>query len=352
MRRKSVAACAVALCMVTAACGKSSGGTTDGHENVELTFVTSFPENHPLNEGFFMFTKELEKRAPWITVNYKGGPETMDPDLMIEGVQSGAVDGAALPGDYYVQQVPALELARFSPYNPTEEREEGVAKLWEQIHEDVGLHYVGHSISGIPQTIFLKDKTNGLDFSGRSIRTSSATSNMVKVLGGTPVDLPGSEVYTALERGVIEGSAWTSVGATDLGIPKVAKYYVQPRFYDSLANTVINHKTWESLDSETQDVITETMTDLEPKIFDHFGRMAAEETAAWEKAGTKPLTFTGRDEQKVLSIAYIDAWESLDWERISSKGPEAAALRKKFTNAYPDDLGTVVPGGTTIAPKE
>ncbi|MDN5743753.1 MAG: TRAP transporter substrate-binding protein DctP [Nocardioidaceae bacterium] len=352
MKRKYVAAMIAAASTAMAACGGASEGTTNGHENVELTFVTSFPEDHPLNAGFFMFTKELEKRAPWITVNYKGGPETMDPDLMIEGVQSGAVDGASLPGDYYVQQVPSLELARFSPFTPTEEREEGVAQLWEEIHEQVGLHYVGHSISGIPQTLFLKDKTNGPDFTGLSIRTSSATSNMVKSLGGTPVDLPGGEIYTALERGVIDGSAWTSVGATALGIPKVAKYYVQPRFYDSLANTVINHKTWESLDPATQTAVTETMTDLEPKIFKHFGQVAAKETAGWEDAGVKPLTFTGRDEQKVLSVAYRDAWDSLDWGRISSKGPEAGALRTKFKDAYADDLSSAVPGGTTIAPKE
>lgn len=299
-----------------------------------------------------MFAEELEKKAPWITVKYKGGPETMDPSQMIEGVQSGAIDGAALPGDYYVQQVPALELARFSPFNPQEEREEGVTELWEKIHEDAGLHYVGHSISGIPQVIFVNEKLDSPNFKGMSIRTSSATSNMVKSLGGTPVDLPGGEIYTALERSVIDGSAWASVGAKDLGISKVAKYYMEPRFYDSLANTVINDTTWKSLDKDTQQAITDTMVELEPKIFEHFGKMAAQETADWQEAGLKPLTFEGKNAQKILSIAYVDAWNELDWKRISSKGPEANQMREKFKAGYDEDLTSVVPGGTTIAPKK
>lgn len=352
MKRIFAATAITALVTATAACGDSDGGMTDGHKNVELSFVTSFAKDHPLNEGFFMFAEELEKKAPWITVKYKGGPETMDPSQMIEGVQSGAIDGAALPGDYYVQQVPALELARFSPFDPQEEREEGISDLWEKIHEDAGLHYVGHSISGIPQVIFLNDKPDTPSFKGKSIRTSSATSNMVKTLGGTPVDLPGGEIYTALERGVIDGSAWASVGAQDLGIPKVAKYYMEPRFYDSLANTVINDKAWKSFDKDTQQAITDTMVELEPKIFKHFGDMAAAETAEWQDAGVKPLTFEGEDEQKVLSIAYKDAWDELDWKRISSKGPEAEQMRTKFKAAYGEDLGSVVPGGTTITPKK
>lgn len=341
-------------CTLLAACGGggSAENGADGHEEVELSFVTSFPKDHTLNEGFFMFAEELEKNAPWITVDYKGGPETMEPTQMIEGVQSGAIDGAALPGDYYVQQVPALEIARFTPFTPSEERSEGVSDLWQEIHEQAGLHYVGHTISGIPQILFLKDKVNGPDLSGLSVRTSSATSNMVKSLGGTPVDLPGGEIYTALERGVIDGTAWTSVGAVDLGIPKVANYYIEPRFYDSLANTVISKQTWESLDSESQEAITTTMEDLEPKITEHYGDLAATETAAWQESGMKQIEFEGKDAQSMLEIAYVEAWENLDWDRISSKGPGAEKIRKKFEAKYADDLNDVVPGGTSIAPKE
>ena len=80
--------------------------------------------------------------------------------------------------------------------------------------------------------------------------------------------------------------------------------------------------------------------------------MAAKETAAWQKAGLKPLNFEGQDEQKILTIAYVDAWDELDWKRISSGGPEAQQIREKFEAEYGQDLTDVVPAGATIAPQE
>jgi TRAP-type transport system periplasmic protein len=351
---KKVAIGLTALVTTTlAACGsESEAGTSEGGpEEVTLSFVTAFPEEHPLNDGFWMFVEELEERAPWVEVDYRGGPETMEAAVMIEGVSSGAVDGAYLPGDYYVAQVPALEIARFTPFTPSEEREAGVADLWGKVHEQAGLHYVGHASSGMPQVLLLTDEIDKPDLSGMSVRTSPATSNMVASLDGIPVDLPGTEIFTALERGVADGTAWTSVGVVALGFHDLVSYDLAPRFYESLANVVLNHESWESLDEATQDVITETMTDLEPKIFDHFANMAAEETAQWRAAGIELIEFEGDDAQQILEIAYRDAWDALDWDRISANGPEAEEIRSLFEAEYGEDLTEVVPGGAVVEPE-
>jgi TRAP-type C4-dicarboxylate transport system substrate-binding protein len=347
------AATLAALTMTTtlAACSGDDTAEAGGQEEVTLTFLTAFPEDHALNDGLWRFVDALKEEAPWVEVDYRGGPETMAPDQMIEGVQSGAVDGAHLPGDYYVQQAPALEIARFTPFTPTEERDAGVADQWGKVHDGLGLHYVGHTVSGIPQVILLTDKTESADLSGKSVRTSSATSNMVKSLGGTPVDLPGSDIYPALERGVVDGAAWTSVGVTDLGLQEQVGYDLSPRFYESLANLVISADTWNSLDSETQDAITRTMEAVEPEIFEYYGEMAAEETAKLRDAGVQHMEFDEGDTQKVLEIAYLDAWDELDWERISSASPEAQEIRDLFEAQYGDDLTEAVPGGTVIEPK-
>ena len=70
-----------------------------------------------------MFVDTLKEKAPWVTIEYKGGTEVMGPNLLIEGVASGAIDGAHLPGDYYVDQLPVMEIARFTPFTPSQERE-------------------------------------------------------------------------------------------------------------------------------------------------------------------------------------------------------------------------------------
>ncbi|MGJ3509884.1 TRAP transporter substrate-binding protein DctP [Enemella sp. A6] len=343
---------ALAGALALSACGGgggAGGGGDDGErEEVTLTFVTGFPEKLVNNQGFWMFRDKLKENAPWVTIDYRGGPEVIPPNQMMEGVSSGAYDGAHMPGDYYVSQLPAMDLQRFTPFTPAEERENGVADLWQQVHEPLGLHYVGHTHSGIPQIIFLKDKIDKPDLSGKSIRTSPATSYMVRAMGGTPVEMPGAEVYTALERNVVQGSAWTSVGVSDLGIDDQTKYWISPRFYDSLANTVINKDRWDSLEPETQEAITKTINEVEPEIFDYYQKLSAEETQAWLDKGLQRIEFTDADAEKILDIAYNKAMNDLDWDRMKEMTPQAEEIRTKFEEKYSEDLTKAVPGGVMI----
>lgn len=350
MRKKwaGVLATAATGALLLSACGGGGSASSGGHEEVKLTFVTAWPEKVQNNDGFWIFRDRLKQKAPWVTIDYRGGPEVIPPSQMIEGVSSGAFDGAHIPGDYYSGQLPAVDLQRFTPFTPTQERENGIAKLYQDIHKPLGVHYVGHTHSGIPQVLLLKDRIDKPDLSGKTIRTSAATTCMVKSLGGTPVDMPGGEVYTALERGVVQGTAWASVGPTSWGFEKQTKYYLSPRFYDSIANTLINQDKWESLDKETQEAINATMAEVEPEIFKSYQEASAKETALWNKAGMKRIEFTGQDADKILSIAYKDCLNDVDWTRINQRSPEAAQLRQKFEAGYGSDLTKVVPGGVKI----
>ncbi|RLY95101.1 hypothetical protein EAE32_00810 [Kocuria tytonicola] len=293
-----------------------------------------------------MFRDRLAKNAPWIELDYRGGPEVMAPNLLIEGVASGAFDGASMPGDYYTDQVPAMQIARFTPFTPMQERANGVAALYETIHqEQLGVHYVGRTVSGMPQVLLLKEPLTTTDLSGRAIRTSSATSGVVRAMGGIPVDLPGGEVYTALERSVVSGAAWASVGPSSLGLQNVASYYLAPRFFESLANLVINGDIWRALDDRSRKAITDTMTEVEPEIFEHFVTTAEKETAEWRAAGMKENALPERESRKLLEIAYRDVWKNdLDWERIERTSPASVELRRALDAAITGDLEDAVPG--------
>lgn len=353
--KKALGASIVAGGMVLSSCGKggSGGGGDDGsgHEKVTLTFVTAFPEKGQNNDGFWIFRDTLEEKAPWIEIDYRGGPEVVDPTDLIEGVSSGTYDGGHVPGDYYAGQMPLMDLQRFTPYSPMEERDNGIFDLLEEAHEKMGVQYVGHTHSGVPQVLMLKDKISSASLKGKSIRASAAATNMVSSLGGTSVDMPGEEVFTALERGVIDGTVWASVGPSTFGFDKEVNYYVEPRWYESVANTVINSDTWESLDKETQKAINEAMVEAEPKIFKHYKKLTAEETATWEKKGVKRIDLSKKDEEKMLDIAYNSAWDDLKWKDIVSKSPQAEELREIYEKGYTDDLTKAVPGRAHIEAK-
>ncbi len=352
-----VATLAVTACSSGAPAPDAGGSTGDAggseHAPVTLTFLSAFPETNQNNEGFWMFQEKLEEIAPWVTIDYKGGPEVVDPFVLIESVQSGAVDGATLPGDYYVGQMPLMEIARFTPFTPTQEREEGVYDLYVEAHDALGIHYVGHSNSGMPQLLFVKDEITTPDLAGKNIRVSAATSNMVLALGGNPVSMPGTEIFTALQTGTIDGTGWNSTGVTSLGFHTEVGYEIAPRFYESLQNIVINKGKWDSLDEETQAAITTAMAEVEPEIFAFYNNLAREEVKAWHDAGMQRIEFDKAGTDKMLTIAYVDAWDALDWNQIVSSSPQAEDIRKAFEAAYDlSDLSKAVPGGIIIEPAQ
>lgn len=358
VRAKGTVAAALltAATLALSACsasGSNPASNEDEHEPVTLSFVTAFPKTSENNDGFFMFVDALKEKAPWVTIEYKGGPEVMAPDLLIEGVNSGAIDGAHLPGDYYVNQLPVMEIARFTPFTPSQERENGITELYQSAHDSLGVHYLGHTNSGMPQVFLVQDKMSAPDFDGHAIRVSPATTSIVNSLNGTPVALPGGEIFSALERGVVKGTSWSSIGVTSLGLETEVNYDLAPRFYESLANTVINKDKWDSLDAETQEALTETMVEIEPEIFDYYQKAIKTEAKKWSDAGIETIEFTDADAQKILETAYVDAWGALKWDEIVAATPEAQLIRDKFEESYDlDDLSKAVPGGTVIEPSE
>ncbi len=351
---KSTLLSLIAVPLMITGCAPASPSQVDSPaEEVVLTLASAFPRTHSNNDGLFMFVEELEKNAPWITVDFKGGPEVMAPNLLIEGVAAGMFDLGALPGDYYVDQIPAMELARFTPFTPMEERENGVVEIYDEIHRDqLGIKYLGRSVAGIPQLILSRHRIEDLDLHGESYRTSSATSNVIRAMNGVPVDLPGSEVYAALERSVVSGATWAAVGPSSLGLDGVTRYDVAPRFYESVANVVMNEKSWDALDERTRTALTDTLAEVEPKMFAHYLSSALEETKSWHANGVEEAPLDDETAKELLELAYVDGWENLDWARILSTSPAAAQLRDAYdTNDEELDFSRV-PSGAFIADTE
>lgn len=341
----------LAIVLVLVGCSSADAGKMKEGGEVTITVASGFPKNHGNNDGLWIFLEELEKNAPWITIDYKGGPEVMAPNLLIEGVSGGIFDIGMLPGDYYVDQIPAMEIARFTPYTPMEERERGIVEIYDEIHrEQLGITYLGRAAAGMPQLVLTRRELEGLNFHGEAYRTSSATSDIIHRLNGVPVDLPGNEVYAALERNVVSGVTWAAVGPSSLGVDEVVEYHMAPRFYESLANLVMNERSWEQLDMRTQKAISDTIAEVEGDIYAHYLKTTIEETRSWEEKGVKELPMSEEDSLALIELAYGEVWDELDWERILEASPAAAQLREAY-DVPVEDLSRV-PSGASVRDTE
>lgn len=93
------------------------------------------------------------------------------------------------------------------------------------------------------------------DLKGLKLRTAGAWAEVATTLGASTVILPASEVYPALERGVVDAIEWATPGINyGLGFHKVAKYIILPGVHQpgAVLECVFDKATWDGFDAVTK----------------------------------------------------------------------------------------------------
>ncbi len=186
------------------------------------------------------------------------GGQIMQPFECFDAASQGKIEAFIGSGQYWTEREPAIEWFTTIPFgmNP-----EGMAawyyqgdglKLWEETYAAFNL--VPRPATGVaPQMAgwFRKKLSTTGDFKGLKMRMGAPLGNKVIArAGGTAIVTPGSEIYAALERGVIDTAEW--VGPHDdmkLGLHKTARYYYYPGWHEPGATLDFgfNKKAYEAL---------------------------------------------------------------------------------------------------------
>ncbi len=297
-------------------------------EKIVLTVVSAFPRNATELKGFWKFADELKKVAgERIDLQYRGGPDVISPFQLAEAVSTGAVDVAVTTEAYYPNLLPVAHGMRLTPFSPTEERKNGVWEFYNQQHMDkLNVYYLGKVHSNVPFQLYLNKKIDEPSLKGMSMRVSPTYVAMVKALGGSPVSLPGGELYTALERGTVAGYGWASVGPVDLGFHKVTRYEVLPGFYQATIGILVNLDKWKRLPEDVKKTLTDVMVQTEPEIEKLYMGLVEKERQVRRDAGVQVLEFTGDKANRYLKAAYDAAWT----ETEQADAAVAAKLRQLY----------------------
>ncbi|NQU72200.1 MAG: TRAP transporter substrate-binding protein DctP, partial [Rhodospirillales bacterium] len=132
---------------------------------------------------------------------------------------------------------------------------------------------------------------------------------VIRLLGGSPVVLPGGQIYTALQKGVIDGAAWPAAGMLSMKHFEVAKYRVRPTFGTSNLVFLANLDKFKKLSKAEQKVLLDAgrKTEMEmPAIGD---KIQAEEDVKLDKMGLKYTTLTPAHFKQVKAT-----WNSSLWD--------------------------------------
>jgi len=299
-----------------------------------LKVVTVFPRNHTFNIPVFEMLNEVNAKGKGVLqLQYIGGPEAVPITEQLAALQRGVYDLFIGAASYYDGQVPETGAHNASNKSAMELRKDGALDaLNAAFNKKANAQYLAYLGSGYTFYIFLKQEpkrtaTGGFDLQGLKVRGPSIYRPFYDTQGITAVNVQVPEMYSALERGVIEGIGFPLIGLTNFGWEKQVKFRVLPAFWQGDHSIIANLDAWKKLDANQRAFLQKTVVETEAKAHDFFQQESKREEQKLFAAGMKDLQPSAAEGRKYAAAAHNSLWEQLG-KRLSK--PEVDNLRRLF----------------------
>ena len=221
---------------------------------VKIDAVTLAPKPVYINKPFKMFVDEVNtKFAGEVEINWRGGPEIMPPFKQAEGVRNGAVDMTYTSPSYYQGLVPTSGTMNLSYKTYSEIAATNYHERMTELHAEKDLIFLGE----IPATqlnfvIYMAKEVSGLeDLKGKRIRVFPTLLPIVKALGAEPIVMGMGDIFTAMERGTIDGYMQGPL-AQAKQFEGLVKTVIFPGVYRAGFPVLINKDTWGKMSTDLQ----------------------------------------------------------------------------------------------------
>ena len=256
----------------------------------DMKMLTAWGSNHSgtanMAYGYIDLVKEISGGNINITPS---GPEVVPGGKQIQPVSAGVFDIIYTHGLYHTGDT-GVGAAIDAVNGDIEKRRTSGIWNWVDAHyqETQNLKVLSIPTATTGFRFFLKepmDKTKKLN--GTKIRALPSYNKIVGSLGGTAVVIPFGELYSAAEKGVIDGLVWPSVGAVGYKFHEVTPYLAEPVFGTVSYLIMMNLDKWNDLNEDQQTAMLEAGHKLEQNSIGIFNALLEEETAAMMAAGAK-----------------------------------------------------------------
>jgi TRAP-type C4-dicarboxylate transport system substrate-binding protein len=300
---------------------------------VTLKAISFVPRQVNYAQSFAKFVDAFNKEAKGVLqINFVGGPEVTPGNQQGQALKNGLVDMILCPPGLYLNLMPEGEAISGSNKTPPELRKDGAYDLLDQImRKKLNATLLAHVAGGNKFYIWLNNEPKRLadgaiDFKGLKLRTSPLWKDFFNALGATVIVIPNTEVYTALERGTVDGTGWPVIGLRDYKWDKFVRYRVEPGFMQPDVLLSANLAKFNSLSKQAQDVLRKAGLKYESDSYDEYQAVEAADKETMKKEGMKTVELSGAARKKYLDLAYAAPWARMKSHNV----PEYDQLRAKF----------------------
>lgn len=229
--------------------------------------VTTWPPNFPVvGEGCNQLASWIKKMsAGRLEIHVYGGGELVPPLQTFEAVSGGAVEMGHGASYYWAGIEPAFQFFTSVPFGMNAQQMNawmefgGGLQLWQELYARFNIvpFYAGNT--GVQMGGWFNRKIENINsWKGLKMRMPGLGGKVIERIGATAVLSPGSELYTNLERGVIDATEWIGPYHDYLmGFQDIAKYYYYPGWHEagSVLECIVNKRDFDALPLDLQEIV-------------------------------------------------------------------------------------------------
>ncbi len=301
-----------------------------------------FQSSDPAGDKNFQVQKEWAERVEVMT----GGRVHIDllpvgsvfkHTETLDGIKLGILDGHITATEFFSGKDPAFGLIgnTVGAWSSTQQLLQyvnygGGFELMTELYAPYGVKFIGGSTTGV-ESFVSRVPLNGVeDLKGLKLRAPEGLVQKVfAAAGAAPVNLPGSEVFTGLSKGVIDAADYTVFSTNQkAGMNDIATHPVQPGFHSlPLIDISMSQKKWDKLPADIQEILTVSVRDFaqdmttQLRIADQIAVKAAQ-----ENPNITVHDWSAEERKKFRAIARTQ------WEAFAKSSPNAQKVYDSITN--------------------
>ena len=245
----------------------SVSSITRAEPKFKWKMVTTWPKNFPgLGTGANTVANMINVMSGGrIEVKVYGASQLVGPFEVFNAVSSGDVEMGHGAAYYWKNKSEAAQFFSAVPFGLNAQEMNGWLyhgggmKLWQEIYAPFNLIPAAAGNTGVQMGGWFNKEIKSInDLKGLKMRIPGLGGEVLKRAGGTPVSLPGGEIYTSLQSGAIDATEWVGpYNDLAFGFHKVAKFYYYPGWHEpgTTLEAIVNKGAFEKLPNDLQQIV-------------------------------------------------------------------------------------------------
>ncbi|MCY4128022.1 MAG: TRAP transporter substrate-binding protein [Gammaproteobacteria bacterium] len=244
-----------------------SNSSQTSAQTFEWKLVMSWPKNLP---GLATSAERLaqniaEMSNNRLTIKVFGAGEYVPAFQVFDAVSSGTAEMGHSAAYYWRGKAPILAVFGTVPFGMTAQETNswlhygGGLELWREVYAPFNLIPFPAGNSGVQMAGWFNKEINSLaDIQGLKMRIPGLGGDVFQRAGGVAVQLPGNELFTSLQTGVIDATEWVGpYNDLAFGLHDIATYYYYPGWQEpnAVLELMVNKSAYESLPEDLQKIV-------------------------------------------------------------------------------------------------